>query len=393
MAVIPNGFQLAGHHCGLKQETKQEDLALIVADAACVAAGVYTQNRVVAAPVLIDRERTPAQNIRAVVVNSGNANACTGPQGIDNALRMLSLTAEATGCQADEVLVMSTGIIGEQLPMQKISAGIEAAAKRLGREATYLEAAARGILTTDTRIKIANQTVPAHPTIEITGMAKGSGMIGPSMATMLSIILTDATLTPELAQSFLEEAVQDSYHCISVDGHTSTNDTVLLLVSGQGDPFDAQQLDGFRHAFQAVCVDLAKQIVADGEGASHLIEIAISGAANDADAKKIAQTIADSPLVKTAIAGNDPNWGRIVSAAGYAKSPINVARTCLSINGIRLFQDAAPVAFDAAKTSASIEGNRDVLIELSVGDGPGTARFWTCDLTHEYVTINAEYHT
>ncbi len=394
MHSIPRGFRLAGYHCGLKQDSKAEDIALIVADTPCVAAGVYTQNQIVAAPVMIDRERTPTANLRAVVINSGNANACTGSEGMENARRMLSLTAEATGCHADEVLVMSTGIIGEQLDMHKVSSGIQGAAKLLASDAKSLEAGARGILTTDTRTKITSHTI-AHgaKTIRITGIAKGSGMIGPNMATLLSVILTDATLTPEVAQRELEEAVRTSFNCISVDGHTSTNDTVLLLASGPPTPLADAELDGFRLALQAACTDLARQIVNDGEGASHVMEIVVTGTPDDASARTIAKTIANSLLVKTAIAGNDPNWGRIVSAAGYAGPRLDVARTCLAINGVNLFKDGTPASFDAEEVAKSMRRQREVLIELSVGGATGSARYWSCDLTHEYVTINAEYHT
>jgi glutamate N-acetyltransferase/amino-acid N-acetyltransferase len=393
MTVIPKGFRLSGYHCGIKHDSRTEDIAIIVADAACVAAGVYTLNQIVAAPVVIDRERTPSDSIRAIVVNSGNANACTGPAGMANAERMLQITGEAVGCDPSEVLVMSTGIIGQQLPMTKIELGIRSAADRLGSDQSALDAAARGFITTDTRTKIATGSITTpNRDVSITGIAKGSGMIGPNMATMLGAILTDAMLPADIAQQMLRRVVQDSFNSISVDGHTSTNDTVLLLASGQT-RLDDTQLQLFEQRLHDVCVDLAKQIVNDGEGASHVMEIVVRGTDNSEDARVIASAIANSPLVKTAIAGNDPNWGRIVSAAGYAGPKLDAAATKLVLNGTTLYELGSPAVFDASAVSRGLKQDRNVMIELTVGRGTGAARFWTCDLTHEYVTINADYHT
>jgi glutamate N-acetyltransferase/amino-acid N-acetyltransferase len=392
MTTIPNGFRFAGVHCGIKRASDAEDIALIVADQPCVAAGVYTKNQVVAAPVTLDRQRTPGQNIRAVIVNSGNANACTGDEGMRNAKRMAAATAKAIGAAEEQILVMSTGIIGEQLQIDKIETGIRSSVAKLGRGEENFLMAARGFITTDTKIKTAFRTIESLG-IEIAGIAKGSGMIGPNMATMLSTILTNAAISPDAAQRLLSQSVEKSFNSINVDGHTSTNDTVLLLASGKGITLAGPDLDAFRDELQAVCIDLAKQIVQDGEGATHLVEISITGAASNSDARTIAEAIANSPLVKTAIAGNDPNWGRIVSAAGYAGPKIDIAQTQLTLNQVRLFQRGTPVPFDAVAVSASMKDNRDVFIDLSVGAGDGNTRFWTCDLTHEYVTINAEYHT
>lgn len=389
MNKIPKGFRAAAIHSGIKS-TDAEDITLIVADEPCVAVGVYTKNQVVAAPVVLDRERTPASNIRAVVVNSGNANACTGELGMRNAKRMTQLVAEAVGCAPEHVLVMSTGIIGEQLPMDKIEAGIPEVSDQLGDSESHLVAAARGIMTTDTKIKIASSSESDY---SITGIAKGSGMIGPNMATMLATVMTDATLSLEQAQQILSKAVDRSFNSINVDGHTSTNDTVLLLSSGKGETLSDEQLKTFTSEFESVCKNLAKQIVDDGEGATHLIEISVTGAQSESDARTIAEAIANSPLVKTAFAGNDPNWGRIVSAAGYAGPTIDVEGTSLKLNGTELYRDGAPVEFDAEATSKGMQTNREVFVELTVGDGAGSATYWTCDLTHEYVTINAEYHT
>lgn len=390
MNKIPNGFRVAGVACGIKSKGT-EDIALIVAERPCVVAGVYTTNQVVAAPVVLDRERTPSAHARAVVVNSGNANACTGELGMENARRMTALAASHVGCAADQALVMSTGIIGQQLPMEKVEAGIADAAAALGNSEAHLLAAARGIMTTDTKTKLASVTNGGYT---ITGIAKGSGMIGPNMATMLGVVLTDAVLTPETAQRLLAGITERSFNSINVDGHTSTNDTVLLLASGAAHPMSNKDaMDQFAQDLETVCVDLAKQIVIDGEGATHLVEISITGAATDADARTIAQAIANSPLVKTAFAGNDPNWGRIVSAAGYAGPQMDIAHASLQLNGITLFEHGTPATFDAPALAQNMRDHRDMLVELSVGQGRGAARYWTCDLTHEYVTINADYHT
>lgn len=392
---LPKSFRFAGHHCGIKKASKTEDLSLVVADHPCVAAGVYTRNQVVAAPVILDRQRTPSSNIRAVIVNSGNANACTGAQGMQDAVSFTELTAAEIGVSPEQVLVMSTGIIGEPLPMEIIRSGIPQTAARLGHGEEEFLAAARGITTTDTTTKTSSRSFDAGSgePINIAGMAKGSGMIGPNMATMLGTILTDATLTPEIAQQLLGRFVDASFNSINVDGHTSTNDTVLFLASGQDQPLTGEPLEVFARHLEEVCIDLAKQIVTDGEGATHLVEIRIEGAQSDADARQMAEAIANSPLVKTAFAGNDPNWGRIVSAAGYAGPPMEIESTRLALNGTLLFEAGTPVAFEAKQVAASMQQNRDILVELRVGKGNGVCRYWTCDLTHEYVTINAEYHT
>ena len=392
MTRVPPGFQLAGVHCGIKQSSDREDVVLITSNTPCVAAGVYTQNQVVAAPVLLCRQRTPNVGTRAVITNSGNANACTGQTGMLNAERMLSDTAAAIGCKPEQVLVMSTGIIGEQLPMEAVSQGIANAAKGLNSDESALHSAARGFLTTDTREKLSFHTVPGT-NVELLGIAKGSGMIGPNMATMLGVVLTNACLEPAAAQAMLSTVARRSFNSVCVDGHTSTNDTVLLLANGQTAPLAGAQLGVFAEQLQLVCDELARQIVDDGEGASHLIEIQVSGAEHEDAAREIAATIANSPLVKTAFAGNDPNWGRIVSAAGYSGQQLDLERTTLKVNNTTLFQDGAPVEFDAEAVSRQMQSARDILVELCVGSGKGAARFWTCDLTHEYIRINADYHT
>ena len=393
---VPQAFRLAGVHGKVKSDPENEDLTLVVSDVPAVGAGVYTRNLVCAAPVALDRERTPGDRFRAVVINSGNANACTGERGLDDARRMAQLAADACGAEQDQALVLSTGIIGEYLPMDKITEAIEAAAARLGNDNSALISAARGMMTTDTIHKLSGRVLSlGGREISITGMAKGAAMIGPNMATMLGLILTDAPLEADSAQAALAAAVDDSFNAISVDGHMSTNDTVLLLANGSagGDPLSGDDRTAFRAALDQVCVELARSIPADGEGATHLVTIEITGCTDQTSARRIAKTVAESPLVKTAVAGADPNWGRIVSAAGYSGVPFAPAGTSLRLNGFLLYRNGGPVEFDGQAVSDSIRDSHDTLIQLSFSEGQGNARFWTTDLTAEYVRLNAEYHT
>jgi glutamate N-acetyltransferase / amino-acid N-acetyltransferase len=394
---LPSGFRAAGVYSGVKRSNAKLDLSLIVTDPSAVAAGVYTKNLVCAAPVKLDRERTPSDSIRVVAINSGVANACTGDQGDVDARQMAAWAAEAVGARPEEALVMSTGVIGSMLPMPKIQAGILAAAKQLGDDERSLENAARGIMTTDTVPKLRGRevTIGGIPT-RITGMAKGAAMIGPNMATMLSLVMTDACLRKQDAQAALVDAVDESFHCISVDGHMSTNDTVILLANGAAGGSSAlagKALDDFRATLLEVCEDLAQSIPADGEGATHLITVEVHGCRSRQDALKIGKTIADSPLVKTAIAGADPNWGRIVSAAGYAGIQFDPSKVTLYINGLLLYERGAPVDFDPEAVSKSIAADRDTSVVLILEEGKSAARFWTTDLTAEYVRLNADYHT
>ena len=389
---LPEGFRYAGVACGIKVSGKP-DLSLITSDWPVVSAGVYTQNQVVAAPVVLCRSRTPSRSIRAVVTNSGNANACTGEQGERDALEMCSRVAERLGCEPADVLVMSTGVIGKQLPMDRLRIGIDDAFECRSSDRSGFDAAAQAILTTDQDRKIAFRTVQCEREIHIAAMAKGAGMIAPNMATMLSVICTDASLTVEDAQRTIEHAVSLSFNRASVDGHTSTNDTLLLLASGQGDPLAGDDLARVGEAINEVSIQLAKELVADGEGAKHVMTIRISGAGDDAAAETIAHTVAASPLVKTAITGGDPNWGRIVSAAGYAQAKIDPAKTSLEICGKRIYDNGTPLSFDAADLSRIMKSEKEVDINLCVGDGAGKATFWSSDLTPQYVRFNSEYTT
>ena len=392
---VPRGFRLAAVHCGVKSDPAKEDLTLIVSDKPATAAAVYTTNSVTSAPVELDRARTPSDHIRAVVINSGVANACTGERGTRDAEQMARLAAEAAGAGPDESLVLSTGIIGEFLPMGKISDGILAASKRLADDPEALVSAARGIMTTDTVHKIAGHSLRLGGTdVHIAGIAKGAGMIAPRMATMHAVVMTDAALDPQTAQSWLSEAADQSFNSISIDGHTSTSDTVVLLASGAAGPLaTAADGDVLKSALTEVCVKLARAIVADGEGATHLVTIDVEGCADRASARAIARTVAESPLVKTAIAGADPNWGRIVSAVGYAPLDVDPTTISLAINGQEVYRDGNPTSFDPAAVSLSIRDQHETHLVIRLKAGNAKLRFWTTDLTAEYVRLNAEYHT
>jgi len=394
--LLPKSYRAAGVHCGIKRDSQREDLALVVSDVPAAAAGVYTTNLVCGAPVQLNRTRTPSDSIRAVVINSGVANACTGEQGLENARAMARLAATTCGAKEEQVLVMSTGVIGEQLPMDRIERGIAEAAGQLSDSPESLVRAARGLMTTDTVHKLQCRSCSLDGVdVRITGMAKGAAMIGPNMATMLAVIATDAALSPRDAQESLAAAVDNSFNCISVEGHMSTSDSVVLLANGAagGPVLSGVAREQFQEHLDQLCQELARSIPGDGEGASHFITIEVCGCATQAHARRIAKTVANSPLVKTAIAGADPNWGRIVSAAGYAEVPFDPERVDLRLNGFLLYEKGAPAAFEASQVSASLRNRRETDIVLSFGEGSATARFWTTDLTAEYVRLNADYHT
>lgn len=393
------GFRTAAVHCGLKRKSDKPDLALLVCDRVAAAAGVFTTNRVCAAPVKYSRKALAytSGRARAVIVNAGNANACTGAQGARDAKEMAKLAALAIGAQPWEVLVCSTGVIGHPMPMDKIRKAVPELARRLRSRRAHGDFA-RAIMTTDLVRKTAGCTVRmfGRP-VRFAGACKGSGMIAPRMATMLGFIATDAPVAPRVLQKALAEVVDRTFNCVTVDGDTSTNDTVLALASGTAAHRRLEETHGPHYealcaGLYHVCDSLAQQIAADGEGAQHLVTVFVGGAKNDKQAKVIARTIAESPLVKTAIAGNDPNWGRIVCAAGRSGIKIKPEDCALTVCGHDLFRDGQPLPFDAKKVSEDMDG-AEVSIVLMVGDGPGTSRFYTCDLTHGYITINADYHT
>ncbi|MEX2142352.1 MAG: bifunctional glutamate N-acetyltransferase/amino-acid acetyltransferase ArgJ [Pirellulales bacterium] len=394
--LVPQAFRMAGVHCGVKRNATRQDCALVVTDVPAVAAGVYTKNLVFAAPVALDRSRTPGTGFRAVAINSGNANACTGERGLRDAARMAEIAAALCGAPPQAGLVLSTGMIGEYLPLEKVATGLAQCGEQLGGSEESFVSAARGMMTTDTVHKVAGRTLSLDGrAITVAGMCKGAAMIAPNMGTMLGLVLTDAALTPAAAQQTLSAVVDETFNCISVDGHMSTNDTVLLLANGAagGPALDGAELEKFHETLSSVCTELSRAIPADGEGATHLITIEVAGCATRTAARQIAKSVADSPLVKCAIHGADPNWGRIVSAAGYAGVPFDPAKVSLTLNGFLLYRGGAPVEFDADKVSASIRDQRDTHIQLNLGEGAERITFYTADLTAEYVRLNADYHT
>jgi glutamate N-acetyltransferase/amino-acid N-acetyltransferase len=392
---LARGYRFAGVPCDIRGDGGDRgDLALIVSDAPAAAAGVFTQNRVVAAPVQVCRQRLPTNSARGVVVCSGNANACTGERGLADAERMTALAAEQVGCRPDQMLVCSTGVIGRYLPMDRIAAGIPKAARALTGTTVAFDAAAHAILTTDTRIKVSSRLLAlSRGEVRVTGFAKGAAMIGPNLATMLAFLVTDAPVEPGDLQHVLRTAAAASFNCISVEGHTSTNDTVLLFANGSGPPLAGDDRHRYDSAVREVCTDLARAIAGDAEGAKHLVTIEVEGLASDEDARRVAKAVADSALVKTAIYGADPNWGRIVSAAGYAGVPFEERQASLWLGDLPLYRDGAPLPFDAATASAYLKQNCDVTLRLRFTLGTGRCTFWTCDLTPEYVRLNADYTT
>ncbi len=390
---MPRGFQFAGVTCGIKASGKS-DISLIVTDRDVVAAGVYTTNQIVAAPVILSRSRTPSSSIRAVLTNSGNANACTGEQGMTDAKATCHHIASLVGCSDSDVLLMSTGVIGKLLPMDKIRSGVEEAFEKLSDNESAFYDAAEAIRTTDAARKTESIEIElGKKPIRIAAMAKGAGMIAPNMATMLSVMCTDASIAKEDSQAMLSRVANLSFNRVSVDGHTSTNDTLLLLASGQEKPLKGEPLLAFEAELTKLAINLAKQLVADGEGATHVMQIHVFGAASDKSAEIIAKTVAASPLVKCAITGGDPNWGRIVSAAGYAGEKIEPAKVSLSVCGESIYKNGTPVVFHAASLSATMKRNPQIDIELCVGTGTGEATYWSSDLTTDYVNFNSEYTT
>ena len=389
------GFRAAGIHAGIKK--KKKDLAIVVSDLPAVVAGVFTKNKVVAAPLVVDRmqmEKSP--RARAIVVNSGNANACTGERGMKDAWCMVSTAAQVLGVSKDEVLVSSTGVIGQPLPMDTILSGITAAAPLLSREGHA--DAAEAIMTTDTFVKEVAATVTLGDVdAVIGGMAKGSGMIAPNMATMLAFITTDARVSPAIMQGALRLAADRSFNRISVDGDMSTNDMVLVLANGTAGNAEITSTsdpayDAFYAVLEHVLTRLSKMIVVDGEGATKFVEIRVVEAVTEEVAAQAARAIANSNLVKTAIHGEDANWGRILAAVGYSGIDFNPDDTEISFGSLPILQKNYAVDFseDEAKR---VLGEKEIVITVSLHQGRASATFWTCDLSKEYVDINANYRT
>jgi glutamate N-acetyltransferase/amino-acid N-acetyltransferase len=395
------GIRLGGVACGVKKNGRK-DLCLMIFDKGTTVAGVLTRSLTAAAPVLWCKKNLHGGFARALVANAGNSNAFTGKSGAVAVDRTAKLAAKLIGCKPSEVFIASTGVIGEPLPVDRILNALPGLAK--SSSATGWDDAAEAILTTDTFRKVATRKVKIGKTpVTINGFAKGSGMIAPDMATMLAFIVTDAVLPASVLRTLLKEGADKSFNCTTVDGDTSTSDTLLAFATGAAadqpkirNAKDAS-LSGFRKAFDAILLDLAHQVVRDGEGAKKFITVKVTGAASEAAAKRIALTIANSPLVKTAVAGEDANWGRIVMAVGKAGEKAERDRLRIRIGGVAVAAKGQRVAgYDEAPVAAHMKG-QEILIEVDVGanagKGRGTATVWTCDLTHAYISINADYRS
>ena len=405
--LSPKGFRAAGVYAGIKSKNTP-DVALLICDRLATAAAAFTQNQVVSPAVIVGQRHIKSGKLRGNVVNAGNANACTGKQGERDALRMCELAASIAKCKPEQILPSSTGIIGHPLPMKKLERGIIEAGQYLGSSLEHAYLFADAILTTDLKRKTAaTRFQVGQRTVTLAGVCKGSGMIGPRLAvgerrgaktakhaTMLAYLTTDADIAAPILRSSLSAAVDRSFNAVTVDNHSSTNDTCCVLASGVSEARIAAGKSSriFADALREVCESLARQIAADGEGATKLVTIAVRRCKSESIARTIARAIADSPLVKCAMHGNDPNWGRIVSAAGLTPAPFNADRCTLTLAGTKVFRAGVPVNFDPAAVSRKLAAD-EVLVDLDCGAGNAEATVWTCDLSKEYVTINADYHT
>jgi glutamate N-acetyltransferase/amino-acid N-acetyltransferase len=394
--LVPRGFRFGATKAGLKKSGRT-DFALIVADAPASAAASFTANLVVAAPILVDKEhlRATGCRVRIAAINAGNANCAAGEPGMTAARATCAAAAQLFQCPPEEVFPSSTGIIGVPLPAEKLIAVLPALAASLGSDFEHFQRAAQAILTTDTVEKTAFARLEIDgKEVRIAAFCKGAGMIHPQLvphATMLVYVLTDAAVEPAVLDGYLRQAVEVSFNRISVDGDTSTNDTVLLLASGASGVSIGPDCAPFAVALTQVCSSLARQVVADGEGITHVVELRIEGAASDADALRIAKAIAHSPLVKTAWAGCDPNWGRLAAAIGYSGAQIDPNRFDIQFGDLPICRDGGRAAeFDEVAAHAYI-AQREFSIAIQLHQGTGACVFWTTDLTHEYIHINADY--
>ena len=392
--TFPKGFKAAGVKAGIKKSGNL-DLALIYTEKEAAVAGVFTKNAVAAAPVIVSREVVKGGKAHAIVANAGCANACTGETGLANARKMAALAAAEVGCASDEVLVGSTGIIGVNLPMDKLEAGIKAAAAELSEDGS--KNAGNAIITTDTYSKACSCEVEiGGQAVRFGAIAKGSGMIQPNMATMLCYITTDANISSQLMQKALSEIVEVSFNMISVDGDMSTNDTVLVLANGASGAAEitagSPEYDKFYATLKEICQELSKRIAADGEGATKFLTINVSGTKTFEDAKTVAMSIAKSPLVKTAIFGEDPNWGRVICAVGYAGIPMVPEKTVIKFGGVPVYANGLGAEFNEDDIH-KVMAEHDIVIDVEMGMGDAKATVWSCDFSYEYVKINGEYHT
>ena len=386
------GFVAGAVAAGVKEAgTTRLDVAVIASTAEhCHAAAVFTTNQVIAAPCLVTKKNVAKGHLRGIVVNSGNANACTGPQGERDAQAMAAAAGALLGVDPELIAVASTGVIGVPMPMARITPAIA----RVQLSAPGWADASRAIMTTDTKPKVAQREVTlSGGTVRIGGIAKGAGMIHPNMATLLAFVTTDALIDSAALRPMLRSAADDTFNAISVDGDTSTNDTLLVLANGASG-VRVGTIDGpaFLDALTAVCLDLARGIVADGEGVTKVFEVRVIGAASDGDARVAARTVTTSNLVKTAIHGADPNWGRILAAAGRSGAKVEAAKASVRIGGIAVYEKGVPSAFDPGAVRAVFE-QPEIAIVVDLGLGDATARAWGTDLSAEYVRINADYTT
>lgn len=392
--TFAKGFTAAGVKAGIKKSGNL-DVAVIYTKTQAVVAGTFTQNKVAAAPVYVSKEVVATGTAHAIVANAGCANACTGQQGLDDAHKMAQIAADELGVNADDVIVGSTGVIGVNLPMDKLEAGIKDAVANLSVDGS--DNAGRAIITTDTHSKsVTCEFELSGKTVRMGAIAKGSGMIRPNMATMLCYITTDIAIDQALLQKAVSGCVEKSFNMISVDGDMSTNDMVIVLANGEANNAKITEENADYQIFfdnlMMLCTELAKQIAADGEGASKFLTINVKGAKSFADAKTVGMAIANSPLVKTAFFGEDPNWGRVICAVGYSGADMVPEKTVVKFGGITIFANGTGATYDE-KALAHVMKEKDIVIDIELNMGQEDATVWSCDLSYEYVKINGEYHT
>lgn len=392
--TFAKGFTAAGVKAGIKKSGNL-DVAVIYTKTQAVVAGTFTQNKVAAAPVYVSKEVVATGTAHAIVANAGCANACTGQQGLDDAHKMAQIAADELGVNANDVIVGSTGVIGVNLPMDKLEAGIKDAVANLSADGS--DNAGRAIITTDTHSKsVTCEFELSGKTVRMGAIAKGSGMIRPNMATMLCYITTDIAIDQALLQKAVSGCVEKSFNMISVDGDMSTNDMVIILANGEANNAKITEENAdyqiFFDKLMMLCTELAKQIAADGEGASKFLTINVKGAKSFADAKTVGMAIANSPLVKTAFFGEDPNWGRVICAVGYSGADMVPEKTVVKFGGITIFANGAGATYDE-KALAHVMKEKDIVIDIELNMGQEDATVWSCDLSYEYVKINGEYHT
>ena len=392
--TFAKGFTAAGVKAGIKKSGNL-DVAVIYTKTQAVVAGTFTQNKVAAAPVYVSKEVVATGTAHAIVANAGCANACTGQQGLDDAHKMAQIAADELGVNANDVIVGSTGVIGVNLPMDKLEAGIKDAVANLSSDGS--DNAGRAIITTDTHSKsVTCEFELSGKTVRMGAIAKGSGMIRPNMATMLCYITTDIAIDQALLQKAVSGCVEKSFNMISVDGDMSTNDMVIVLANGEANNAKITEENAdyqiFFDKLMMLCTELAKQIAADGEGASKFLTINVKGAKSFADAKTVGMAIANSPLVKTAFFGEDPNWGRVICAVGYSGADMVPEKTVVKFGGITIFANGTGATYDE-KALAHVMKEKDIVIDIELNMGQEDATVWSCDLSYEYVKINGEYHT